>query len=397
VTDAGFRLSNEIGRLVGAQGGVHACMSGLRMAIPLLALHLDHGAAVAGVLVALFGVAQLIATVPASRLADRYGLRRPVYCGAIAAFLGAMVAAMWPALPGLGIAALLEGGAVAIVVVAVQRHAGRLAHGPEELRQVFSWTSFTPAAANFIGPLLAGVAIDAFGFRSAFLLLGAGPLVAWAFVRAAREIAQPIATETQRPSAKALLRDATVRRLLLMNWFVSATWDVHAVMVPLLAHARGLNASTVGGVLGSMAIAAAVVRLVMPWMGTHVREWVWVSSAFAIAAMVLGVYPLTNSALTMGACSLVLGAAIGSVQPLVMSLLHQITPPSQHGQAVALRLVMVNASSISTPVFAGAAGGLAGAAAVFWIGAASLLVGARMAMRLRYAVVPTEGQARGGG
>lgn len=395
MTDAGFRLSREIGRLVGAQGGVHACMSGLRMAVPLLALHLDHGAAVAGVLVALFGVAQLIATIPASRLADRYGLRRPVYFGAIAAFFGAMVAAMWPALPGLGIAGLFEGTAVAMVVVAVQRHAGRLAHGPAELRQVFSWTSFTPAAANFAGPLLAGVAIDAFGFRIAFLLLGAGPLVAWAFVRGAHEISQPVAATEQRPSAKALLRDATVRRLLLLNWFVSATWDVHAVMVPLLAHARGLNASTVGGILGSMAIAAALVRLVMPWLGARVREWVWVSSAFAIAAVMLGVYPLTNSALTMGACSLLLGAAIGSVQPLVMSLLHQITPPHQHGQAVALRLVMINASSISTPVFAGAVGGLAGAAAVFWIGAASLLMGARMATRLRHAELPPEGRREG--
>ena len=395
MTDAGFRLSREIGRLVGAQGGVHACMSGLRMAFPLLALHLDHGAAVAGVLVALFGVAQLIATMPASRLADRYGLRRPVYFGVIAAFLGAMVAAVWPTLPGMGIAALLEGSAVAIVVVAVQRHAGRLAHGPAELRHVFSWTSFTPAAANFVGPLLAGVAIDTFGFRLAFLLLGAGPLVAWAFVKGAHEVGQPMVAMEQRPSARALLRDATVRRLLLLNWFVAATWDVHAVMVPLLAHARGLNASTVGGILGSMAIAAALVRLVMPWLGAHVREWVWVSSAFAIAAVMLGVYPLTNSALTMGACSLVLGAAIGSVQPLVMSLLHQITPPHQHGQAVALRLVMVNASSISTPVFAGAAGGLAGAAAVFWIGGASLLVGARMAMQLRHAQVTPEGRREG--
>ena len=61
------QLSGEIVRLVGGQGGVHACMSGLRMAVPLLALHLGHGAAAAGLLVALFGVAQLAASLPAGR------------------------------------------------------------------------------------------------------------------------------------------------------------------------------------------------------------------------------------------------------------------------------------------------------------------------------------------
>jgi hypothetical protein len=59
--------------------------------------------------------------------------------------------------------------------MALQRHAGRLAHDPDGLRRVFSWISFTPAVSNFAGPLAAGVAIDAFGFQAAFLLMGPVP------------------------------------------------------------------------------------------------------------------------------------------------------------------------------------------------------------------------------
>ena len=384
-----YRLSHEIVRLVGGQGGVHACMAGVRMSVPLAALHLGFGAAVAGALVALFGLAQMIASMPAGRMADRHGLKRPAYGGALAAFLGAVVAAAWPSLPGLGIAALLEGGAIAVVVVAMQRHAGRLARDPHELRRVFSWASFTPAASNFVGPALAGLMIDSFGFRVAFLVLGLGPLASWVFVRGAHEPPQPAFTSQRPSSAWQLWRDAALRRVLLMNWFVSATWDVHSVMVPLIGHARGLGAASIGGILGGFAVAAALVRLLVPWVGTQVREWMLISGALAMGAAVLGLYPLMQSAPAMAACSMLLGISVGSVQPLVMSLLHQISPPHQRGQAVALRLVMINASAISMPLLAGAAGGLVGVAGVFWAAAVLMLVGVRAAAGLRGMDVPS--------
>jgi MFS family permease len=373
---------------VAGQGGVHACMSGVRMAVPLLALNLGHGAVVAGALVALFGVAQLMLSMPAGRFADRYGLRRPVYGGALSALLGAGIAAAWPALPGLALAALLEGAAVAVVVVAVQRQAGRLARDARELRRVFSWASFTPAASNFVGPAVTGLAIDAFGFRVAFLLLALGPLAGAAFVHGAHEVALPPATTVQRASAWQLWRDATVRRVLLMNWFVSTTWEVHGVMVPLIGHARGLSAAAIGGILGSIAVTAAIVRLMVPWLGARTREWALLTGALAMAAVVLAAYPLTRTAAEMCVCSMLLGVAVGGVQPLVMSLLHQITPPHQRGQAVALRLVLINAASISISAFASALGGLIGVAGVLWAVSLLMMAGTHMAAGLRHMALP---------
>jgi MFS family permease len=180
-----------------------------------------------------------------------------------------------------------------------------------------------------------------------------------------------------------LWRNATVRRVLMMNWFVSAIWEMHGVMVPPLGHALGLSAAAIGSILGAFAIAAAAVRLITPWVGSRVREWELISGALTIAALLLALYPLVRSPVAVGLCSLMLGVAVGGVQPLVMSLVHQITPPHQHGQAVALRLVLINVSSISMPIVAGAAGGLAGAAGIFWAGAAAVLVGIRMAVGLR--------------
>ena len=337
---------------------------------------------------AVFGAAQMLVSMPAGRLAERHGIQRPVIGGAVVALAGALVAAAWPDVPGLVVAAVLEGAAIAVVVVAVQRQAGRLARSPDEVRQAFSWASFTPAASNFVGPLCAGLAIDAFGFRVAFLLMGLGPLISCAVVRGAHDLPQPPSKAQERASAMALWRDAAVRRVLLMNWFVSATWEVHGVMVPLIGHARGLSASSIGAILGSIAITAALVRLAAPWLAARVREWMLITGALVVAAAALALYPFMHSALAMGACSMLLGMSIGGVQPLVMGLLHQMAPPHQRAQAVALRLILINASSISMPLLAGVAGGLVGVSSVFWVTAVLMLAGARMATGLRHMKVP---------
>jgi predicted MFS family arabinose efflux permease len=36
----------------------------------------------------------------------------------------------------------------------------------------------------------------------------------------------------------------------------------------------------------------------------------------------------------MGACSMVLGVALGAVQPMVLSLLHDVAPPARQGEAM---------------------------------------------------------------
>jgi MFS family permease len=378
-----YSLTREIVRLVCGQGGIHACMSGLRMAIPLLALSLGHGAAAVGVLVALFGVGQVAISLPAGRFTDRHGMKAPVRGALVAGLAGALLAAVWPVYPVLCLVALLEGAAIAVAVIALQRHAGRLADAPDELRRVFAWLSFTPAAANFAGPFLAGLAIDAFGFRTAFLLLAAGPILSWLFIRRAHETRDPARTATSAGGVLELWRDPLVRRVLAMNWFISSTWDVHSLMVPLLGHARGLSASSIGGILGAFALAAAVVRLAMPYLAMRVREWLLLAIALALSAVLMGIYPLAQSAWTMALCSVLIGMAVGGVQPLVLTLLHHATPAGRHGQAAALRLLMINASSISMPMLAGSAGGLIGVAGVFWAVCLSLVVGARMAVGLR--------------
>jgi MFS family permease len=83
-------------RLVSAQVCVHACMTGFRMAAPLMALREGESAAAAGVLLALFALSQVFLALPAGRFVDRHGLHRPMALAVAIAVSGGMAATAWP-------------------------------------------------------------------------------------------------------------------------------------------------------------------------------------------------------------------------------------------------------------------------------------------------------------
>jgi len=153
--------------------------------------------------------------------------------------------------------------------------------------------------------------------------------------------------------------------------------------VPILGHERGLSASSIGTILGGFAIAAALIRFLLPIVVARLQEWQVITSAMLITSALLGIYPFAQGALAMGICSVFLGLSLGSVQPMVMSTLHQITPESRHGEALGLRLMGINASSVLMPMLFGVAGTVIGVGAVFWCVSLAVGLGSRSAYLLR--------------
>ena len=386
--------SSALARPIASQICIHACMAGMRLASPLLALRDGYSALAVGALLALFSLAQVFLALPAGRFSDRYGLRRPVGLAVIVSCAGAGLAVVFPVFPVLCLAALLTGGATGAASISLQRHVGRAAQGGTELKRVFSWLATGPAISNFFGPFAGGLLIDyagsqagdTTGYRAAFLLMALLPLATWQLIRTVVELA-PVEREQGAPPTRAwdLLREPMMRRLMVVNWCMSSCWDVHTFVVPVIGHERGFSASVIGTILGAFAIAAALVRVVMPMFAARLREHVVVSSAMLVTAMAFAVYPLLRAPLAMGACSVVLGLALGSVQPMIMSTLHQITPEARHGEALGLRLMAINASSVLMPLLFGTVGAVVGVSVVFWVVGSVVGATSRVAWRLRAA------------
>ena len=120
-------------------------------------------------------------------------------------------------------------------------------------------------------------------------------------------------------------------------------------------------------------------------MAARVRDWDIIVDSMVGTCVLFVISPFGPGPWTMGLCSVLLGFNLGVVQPMVMSTLHQITPEHRQGEALGLRLVAVNASSVLMPLLFGTAGSLVGVGGVFWGVAAMLLAGVRGAAGLKAA------------
>jgi MFS family permease len=384
-----------LARLIAGHICIHASMAGMRLATPLFALRESFSPLAVGVLLALFALTQVFLSLPAGRFADRHGLKKPVGLAVMAAAFGSGLAVAFPVFPVLCLSAMLTGGATGVASISLQRHVGRAAKNPLELKKAFGWLSIGPALSNFIGPLTAGMLIDhggvwlggqpadLNGFRSAFLFMAVLPLCTWAWIRHTVELPPVVHADATPRRAWDLLREPMMRRLMLVNWLLSSSWDVHTFVVPVVGHGRGFSASEIGAILGAFAIAATLVRVLLPVLASHIHEWVVVTAAMAVTAVMFVIYPLMATPWAMGMCSVVLGLSIGAVQPMIMSTLHQITPESRQGEALGLRLAAINASSVAMPMLFGALGAAVGVSVVFWLVGAAVGLGARPAWGLR--------------
>ncbi|MBI5258510.1 MAG: MFS transporter [Burkholderiales bacterium] len=367
-------------------------MAGQRMAAPLQALQQGHSAWAVGVLLALFAALPVLTALGAGRMADRHGYHRPVRVAVGFTVLGVSLAlgACW--LPGwwqfgmLCLGAAASGVGTNIGLIAIQRAAGQLAADSTERLRVFSWLGMAPSLANVVGPVAAGFMIDAGGFAAAYALMLVLPLLSLTVARFVPSVARhDPAAKGGRGNAWELLSTPGLKRLLFVNWLLSASWDVHSFAVPVLGHGRGYNASTIGLVLGSFTLAVTLVRFVIPLVAHRLREVTVLRFAMALTGMVFALYPFASTPWLMGICATLLGLTLGSVQPMIMSTLHHLTPPHRHGEAIAFRSMAINASSSVMPLAFGVVGTALGPGVMFWIMGAAVGAGSWAARGLRQA------------
>lgn len=351
-------------------------MAGLRMAAPLSLLRAGRGELVVGPLLALYSVGSVLSALPAGRLSDRYGYHFPVRSAVLLCSFGGLLAVLSQRLGASGYvvicaAGFFSGAGANTGLITIQRSAGQSARDAGELKRNFSWLGMAPAFSNFLGPLSAGVVIDRYGFAMAFAALAClplGTLLVSALVP--REPAREAASVPQKGRLWDLLATPLLRRLFLINWFMSASWDVHSFLVPVLGNQRGMSASAIGSVLGMFALAVTVVRLFIPVLTRRASDAQVLMLALAFVAIAFTAYPFAKGTLAMIACALLLGLALGASQPMVMTTLHRITPAHRHGEVLGLRSMVMYTSSAVLPLGFGVAGATLGAAGLFWLMAA---------------------------
>lgn len=375
--------------LIVSQIGLHGAMAGLRMAAPLDALRTGASPWNVGVLLALFAAAPVFLAMATGRMADRLGFHRPMRLATALAASGLLLALISTFATGtlrgilMAAAAVVAGAGANVGLIVVQRTGGAFARDPVERMRVFSWLGIAPSFSNVIGPVAAGVLIDHGGFAVAYGALLLLPMASLLAARAVSAEASPPVRVGPEPRALDLLALPGMKRLLFVNWLLSMCWDVHAFAVPILGFERGFSATTIGLVLACFTLSVTGVRVAIPALAHRLRESTVMQSAMLGTAVVFAVYPFATNPWMMGGCAVLLGITLGCVQPMMMSVLHHLTPDDRHGQALAFRSMTINAASTVMPLVFGAVGAAVGAASMFWVVGLMVGAGSRLAGRLK--------------
>ena len=346
----------------------HLVLTGARVAVSLDALSLGASAGTVGTLLALFALLPMFFAIPAGRLADRIGVRKPMLVGSIGMFCGALIAAVVPGLPALFVTAVLAGLSFMAFQVAAQYATGEM--GPPQTRaRNFGWLALGYSTSSIGGPLIAGLMIDHVGYRAAFAVLALLPVLPIVVLGLDRvKFPGPHPAHGTNASARAfdLFANPHLRRVFVINGMIAMAWELHTLFVPIYGNSIGLSASQIGLILAAFASATFTVRLSMPLIIRHMPEHRVLTSALYIAALVYVAIPFSRSASTLMLLSFCLGLGLGVGQPMVMSLLHSLAPPGRMGEAAGVRMSLMNSMAVAVPLLFGAVGGSIGLSPVLW-------------------------------
>jgi MFS family permease len=367
----------EIVYFVLLNGLGHLAFVGVRMTTALFALELGGSELTVGLLMALFALLPMLLSVSAGRLIDRVGPRMPLLASFVVLTVGAALPFAAPQTATLYFSCTLVGTAFMFIHIAMNSVFG--AYGTPEQRAVnFSWLALGFSISNSIGPLVAGLAIDALGHAAAMLLLGVFPVVAgWLVWARKKPLPRPEAAAAgKRSGVLELLRIPQLRNTFIVSLLLAMGWDLYTFLTPIYGARLGLAATTIGAIMSTFALATFAVRLVMPLVVKRLRQWVVMCSALAIAGSAYLAFPLFSSVPLLMALSFILGLGLGCAQPIIMSLLYEASPPGRQGEAVGLRTSLLNGSHTLIPLASGALSAAAGMGPVYWLLAAFLLGGA---------------------
>ena len=241
------------------------------------------------------------------------------------------------------------------------------------------------SVGSLLGPLTAGFGIDHFGHARTYSYLSLTPLLAIAIVFSAhglRGMRSPHAKQAPTAAgARELLSNAPLRRTLLASGVVLTGTDLFQFSRPIYGHSIGLSASAIGMVLALFAAAAFIVRLWLPRLAAHFGEERLFTWCLFLGALMYLVFPLFTSGPLLAGAAFVLGLALGSSQPLSMTLTFGRAPQGRSGEALGMRLTINNFTHIAVPLVFGTIGSVFGLAPVFLANAAMLAGGGALTHR----------------
>lgn len=344
----------------------------------LFALHLGATPWQIGLLLAMYGLFPMLFATHAGKISDRHGVRIPLYVGLSLLTFGVALPFFVPTFLAIFVSAAVGGAGFILSQVAMQTLTGSLGGGETRTKN-FSYYLLAVASADFVGPVLAGFCIDAFGHVTTYAICAAPALISIAGFAALDRLMPRSHAAGASGGAQGmfdLFRERELRRVLLVSAVTMTAADLFQLYVPLYGHSIGLSASVIGLVMGAAAAAVFVTRALLPPMARMLGEERLLLCSLLLTAVMFALIPLTQSGVVLGVICFVLGLGMGLGQPLTMIIAYNRSPAGRAGEVVGVRVAINNFTHVVVPPVFGVLGSAAGLAPVLWVCAAAVALGA---------------------
>jgi predicted MFS family arabinose efflux permease len=356
-----------------------AGFSGSRVAVSLHALQLSDNELAIGAVIALYALCPMLLSIAIGRVADRLPPRRLVLAGSIAMTAALLLPPFAPLLASLCLSALVLGLFHQVFSLPIEALVGGIG-GPSMRARNYAVITMAWSLSNFVGPVMAGYAIDYLGRLEAYFVLAAfttAPLLILA-VRPGllpKSIAVHGAGGAEaRGSVLELWRIPSLRMAVIAAGIVGSAQDLCQFYMPIYGTAINLSASAIGTILGIVAFAAFVIRAILPFLAKKLTESQILGWAIFASAAAFALFPFFVNPYALGAIAFLLGLGVGCAMPMTMSLLYIWSPPNRIAEAFGLQKTVRNISHLAVPIVFGSVGAAFGNSAVFFSNTVMLAV-----------------------
>ena len=397
---------------------------------------LGAGAFEVGLVTSLYSVVPLLLALPSAARAQVARSLRPFLLGGAALIaVGASVTAASDGVMAVALGSVTLGVGHLLVLVSGQAVVARLAD-PKEFDACFGWFTLGMAAGQLIGPLAAGLILDAlptegkgpqsrasidaalwvgasFGVASVVLLLVWGScfvvrsqdsgerkrsglltsvfrLVSGDHLRrwvrgikckgccrknkVARQSHPRISElEASLPSFWSIQRTVGMKSHLYASLALAVTIDILASFLPLVAEERGISASEVGVLLAVRAAFAMISRgLLSPLRKVFARRPLVIVSLLVSSVGLFAIPFVIGHFLTATIVMAVTGFVLGLGQPLTMAAMADSVPPVWRSSSLSVGLMANRIGQVVVPLIAGFLAGAVGASSALWVTAVLL-------------------------
>lgn len=353
--------------------------------LPFYATRYGASAALVGLLVSSFSVAQLAAAPAWGRLSDRLGRRPAILAGLAVSTLAYVVFAFAQSVPMLLLSRLVQGvggGTIGVVQAYVAD-----ASPPEQRTKAIGWLTTVTSLGWLSGSAMGSILVTLGGERAPGLFTaGFSALVAvfaWRFLAETRGLrpsgAQPVARPKTGGEAIrhviARWHEPAPRLIWVYAIAIGAFYGTAAVMPLLLQERLGITEHTIGYIIMYFAGLGVVVRAgilgrMVDWLGEP--RLARVGAVLLAAGLVVAAFGLTWPVLFASFTLMPFGTAF--LFPSVTGLLSQIVPGNERGLYLGVQQTFGGVMRVGFPIAAGALMDQFGRGTPYWISGLMVLL-----------------------